>query len=262
MKRILALLLAVTCTMGTLCACGGATSGSGSAANDETSSFTNDDHDNSITVGIAQDLDESLDPYTITAAGTREVLFNIYEGLVNADSTGNFNPAVAKEYKLSADKLTYTFTLRDNIYLPLVLAGTDYREMQQKLRPIADQLGISDILAKYPYEVSGGQKQRAAVARALITDPQLILADEPTGALDSRSSDALLELFGELNGTGQTILMVTHSVNAASHAGRVLFLRDGQVYHQLYRGGESQEAQFRRISDTLTVLAGGGEPHA
>lgn len=155
-----------------------------------------------------------------------------------------------------------TFSLQDNIYLPLVLAGTDYRAMQDKLRPIADQLGISDILTKYPYEVSGGQKQRAAVARALITDPQLILADEPTGALDSRSSDALLELFGELNAAGQTILMVTHSVKAASHAGRVLFLRDGQVYHQLYRGGESQEAQFRRISDTLTVLAGGGEPHA
>ena len=155
-----------------------------------------------------------------------------------------------------------TFSLQDNIYLPLVLAGTDYQEMRKKLRPIADQLGIADILTKYPYEVSGGQKQRAAVARALITDPQLILADEPTGALDSRSSDALLELFGELNGAGQTILMVTHSVKAASHAGRVLFLRDGQVYHQLYRGGESQEAQFRRISDTLTVLAGGGEPHA
>ena len=155
-----------------------------------------------------------------------------------------------------------TFSLQDNIYLPLVLAGTDYQEMRKKLRPIADQLGISDILTKYPYEVSGGQKQRAAVARALITDPQLILADEPTGALDSRSSDALLELFGELNAAGQTILMVTHSVKAASHTGRVLFLRDGQVYHQLYRGGESQEAQFRRISDTLTVLAGGGEGHA
>ena len=155
-----------------------------------------------------------------------------------------------------------TFSLQDNIYLPLVLAGTDYQEIRKKLRPIADQLGISDILTKYPYEVSGGQKQRAAVARALITDPQLILADEPTGALDSRSSDALLELFGALNDAGQTILMVTHSVKAASHAGRVLFLRDGQVYHQLYRGGESQEAQFRRISDTLTVLAGGGEPHA
>ena len=155
-----------------------------------------------------------------------------------------------------------TFSLQDNIYLPLVLARTDYQAMRKKLRPIADQLGISDILTKYPYEVSGGQKQRAAVARALITDPQLILADEPTGALDSRSSDALLELFGALNAAGQTILMVTHSVKAASHAGRVLFLRDGQVYHQLYRGGESQEAQFRRISDTLTVLAGGGEPHA
>ena len=155
-----------------------------------------------------------------------------------------------------------TFSLQDNIYLPLVLAGTDYQEMRKKLRPIAAQLGIADILTKYPYEVSGGQKQRAAVARALITDPQLILADEPTGALDSRSSDALLELFGALNAAGQTILMVTHSVKAASHAGRVLFLRDGQVYHQLYRGGESQEAQFRRISGTLTVLAGGGEPHA
>lgn len=155
-----------------------------------------------------------------------------------------------------------TFTIQDNILLPLVLAGKSYDEMTSRLLPIAKDLGLTPLLKKYPYEVSGGQKQRAAVARALITDPQLILADEPTGALDSRSSDALLELFGELNGTGQTILMVTHSVKAASHAGRVLFLRDGQVYHQLYRGGESQEAQFRRISDTLTVLAGGGEPHA
>ena len=155
-----------------------------------------------------------------------------------------------------------TFSLQDNIYLPLVLAGTDCQEMRRRLRPLAEQLGIADILTKYPYEVSGGQKQRAAVARALITGPQLVLADEPTGALDSRSSDALLDLFGEINDGGQTILMVTHSVKAASHAGRVLFLRDGQVYHQLYRGGESREAQFRRISDTLTVLTGGGEDHA
>ena len=123
-------------------------------------------------------------------------------------------------------------------------------------------MGITDILSKYPYEVSGGQKQRAAVARALITDPQIILADEPTGALDSRASDNLLELFGEVNAEGQTIVMVTHSVKAASHAGRVLFLRDGEVYHQLYRGGESRESQFRRISDTLTVLAEGGGAHA
>ncbi|MCI8811815.1 MAG: ABC transporter ATP-binding protein [Oscillibacter sp.] len=155
-----------------------------------------------------------------------------------------------------------TFSLRDNIFLPLVLAGKDYEFMDAKLLPLAKQLGISDILEKYPYEVSGGQKQRCAAARALITEPQIVLADEPTGALDSRSSDGLLELFGEINREGQTILMVTHSVKAASHAGRVLFLRDGQVYHQLYRGGETQESQFRRISDTLTVLSQGGESHA
>mgnify|MGYP000541846534 FL=1 len=154
-----------------------------------------------------------------------------------------------------------TFSLRDNIFLPLVLVGRPYEEMERKLKPLAEQLGIADILIKYPYEVSGGQKQRAAVARALITDPQIVLADEPTGALDSRSSDNLLELFGEINKGGQTILMVTHSVKAASHAGRVLFLRDGRVYHQLYRGSESREAQFRRISDTLTVLTQGGENH-
>ena len=155
-----------------------------------------------------------------------------------------------------------TFSLQDNIFLPLVLAGVDYQVMRKKLAPLAEQLDISQILTKYPYEVSGGQKQRTAVARALITDPQIILADEPTGALDSRSSDHLLELFGEINAGGQTILMVTHSVKAASHAGRVLFLRDGQVYHQLYRGSESREGQFRRISDTLTVLAEGGGTHA
>ncbi len=155
-----------------------------------------------------------------------------------------------------------TFSLQDNIFLPLVLAGTGYQEMRQKLRPLAEQLGISQLLAKYPYEVSGGQKQRAAVARALITDPQLILADEPTGALDSRASDNLLDLFGEINAGGQTIVMVTHSVKAASHAKRVLFLRDGEVYHQLYRGEQTPEAQFAKISDTLTVLTQGGEPRA
>ena len=155
-----------------------------------------------------------------------------------------------------------TFSLQDNIFLPLVLAGEDYQSMSRKLRPIAEELGIAELLKKYPYEVSGGQKQRAAVARALITEPEIILADEPTGALDSKASDSLLRLFAEINARGQTILMVTHSVKAASHAGRVLFLRDGQVYHQLYRGEESQEVQFRRISDTLTVLSQGGETHA
>ena len=155
-----------------------------------------------------------------------------------------------------------TFSLQDNIFLPLVLAGEDYQSMSRKLRPIAEELGVAEVGEKYPCAVSGGQKQRAAVARALITEPEIILADEPTGALDSKASDSLLRLFAEINARGQTILMVTHSVKAASHAGRVLFLRDGQVYHQLYRGEESQEAQFRRISDTLTVLSQGGETHA
>ncbi len=151
-----------------------------------------------------------------------------------------------------------TFTLEDNIYLPLVLAGKSWRDMQEKLLPIAARLGITDILKKYPYEVSGGQKQRAAVARAMITQPRLILADEPTGSLDSRSTDELLRLFAEVNRLGQTILMVTHSVKAASSAGRVLFIRDGEVFHQIYRGGDSDAQFYQKISDTLTLLATGG----
>ncbi len=152
-----------------------------------------------------------------------------------------------------------TFTLEDNIYLPLVLAGKNYKEMQERLMPIAKKLGIAELLKKYPYEVSGGQKQRAAVARALITDPKLILADEPTGALDSRATDELLRLFSEINVTGQTILMVTHSVKAASHAGRVLFIKDGEVFHQIYRGNHTNEQMYQLISDTLTMLATGGD---
>ena len=155
-----------------------------------------------------------------------------------------------------------TFSLRDNILLPLVLAGERPAAMERKLMPLAQRLGISELLSKYPYEVSGGQKQRAAVARALITAPELILADEPTGALDSRASARLLELFEAINREGQTIVMVTHSVEAASHAGRVLFLRDGRVYHQLFREGESREHQVRRISDVLTGLTQGGEQDA
>lgn len=155
-----------------------------------------------------------------------------------------------------------TFTLKDNIYLPLVLAGRPYKEMENRLLPIAERLGITELLEKYPYEVSGGQKQRAAVARALITNPRLILADEPTGALDSHTTDSLLSLFSAINEGGQTLLMVTHSVKAASHAGRVLFLRDGEVYHQLYRGNMSFEEMFAKVSDTLTMLTTGGERHA
>ena len=155
-----------------------------------------------------------------------------------------------------------TFSLKDNILLPLVLAGREYPEMERALRPLAQRLEIEPLMEKFPYEVSGGQKQRCAVARALIPEPQIVLADEPTGALDSRAADQLLDLFGQINAGGQTILMVTHSVKAASHARRVLFLRDGEVYHQLYRGENTQEVQFGRISDTLTVLAQGGELHA
>ena len=151
------------------------------------------------------------------------------------------------------------FNLQDNIFLPLVLAGKKYPEMRQKLLPLAKGLGIEELLHKYPYEVSGGQKQRAAVARALITEPELILADEPTGALDSKAADELLDLFERIHESGQTILMVTHSVKAASRASRVLFIKDGEVFHQLYRGAHTSDEMFQKISDTLTVLTTGGE---
>ena len=152
-----------------------------------------------------------------------------------------------------------TFSLEDNIYLPLVLSGRKYEEMHKRMLPIAKQLGLMDLLKKYPYEVSGGQKQRAAVARALITKPQIILADEPTGALDSKSSDELLNLFTQINQNGQTILMVTHSVKAASNAKRVLFIKDGQVFHQIYRGNQTNEEMYQKITASLTVLSTGGE---
>jgi ABC-type antimicrobial peptide transport system, ATPase component len=152
-----------------------------------------------------------------------------------------------------------TFSLRDNILLPLVLSGRSVSEMKARLMPIADSLGIGDILNKYPYEVSGGQKQRAAAARALITHPKIILADEPTGALDSQSSSDLLRVFETINREGQTILMVTHSTDAASHAGRVLFIRDGVVFHQIYKGDCSNEQFYQIISDTLSMLRKGGE---
>ena len=170
-------------------------------------------------------------------------------------------PARQSGFVFQDFNLLDTFTLRDNIFLPLVLAKKPYSYMRAELQPIAEKLRIEDILEKYPYEVSGGQKQRAAVARALITHPQLVLADEPTGALDSRATDELLELFEQINDGGQTILMVTHSVKAASHAKRVLFIKDGEVFHQLYRGEMSREAMYGKIADTLTVLQSGVEGH-
>ena len=155
-----------------------------------------------------------------------------------------------------------TFSLRDNILLPLVLSGKKYPEMEKRLLPLADTLGITELLDKYPYEVSGGQKQRCAVARALITQPEIVLADEPTGALDSRAADSLMDLFSSINRAGQTVLMVTHSTSAASHAGRVLFIRDGAVYYQLYRENRGDGEMYRLISHTLTRLAAGGEQGA
>lgn len=155
-----------------------------------------------------------------------------------------------------------TFSIQDNIFLPLVLSNETFPVMSKKLNPISQKLGITDILSKFPYEISGGQKQRAAVARALITQPKLILADEPTGALDSHSTDELLKLFKSINEEGQTILMVTHSVKAASHAKRVLFIKDGEVFHQLYKGSVSDDELYQKISDTLTLIATGGERYA
>lgn len=152
-----------------------------------------------------------------------------------------------------------TFSLQDNIFLPLVLAGKGYQEMRARALPIAKELGIDGILEKYPYEVSGGQKQRAAVARALITGPKIVLADEPTGALDSRATDELLRLFGDINRSGQTIVMVTHSTKAASHASRVLFIKDGEVFHQLYRGESTNEEMYQKIANALTLMATGGD---
>ena len=183
---------------------------------------------------------------------------------------GGRNIVTIKEREISAfrcDNLGFvfqdfnlldTFSIQDNIFLPLVLAGRTFPEMNARLQPIAAKLEIEKILRKYPYEVSGGEKQRAAVARALITNPQLVLADEPTGALDSRATNSLLRLFEDINGEGQTIVMVTHSTKAASHAKRVLFLRDGEVFHQLYRAGMTEQDMFQKISDTLTTIATGG----
>lgn len=152
-----------------------------------------------------------------------------------------------------------TFSNKDNIFLPLVLSKENYTTMEKKLTYLAPMLGIDKLLEKYPYEVSGGQKQRVAVARALITEPEIILADEPTGALDSKSTDQLLDIFDHVNKEGQTIVMVTHSTKAASYASRVLFIRDGEVFHQIYKGNQTNEQMYQSISDTLTLLATGGK---
>ena len=141
-----------------------------------------------------------------------------------------------------------TFSVRDNILLPLVLSKVPYLEMECRLAPLADKLGLTELLDK-----------RTAAARALITNPHILLADEPTGALDSRAADGLLRMFGQINREGQTILMVTHSVRAASHAGRILFIKDGEVFHQLYRGRKTNDELYQNIADTLTMITTGGD---
>ena len=189
------------------------------------------------------------------------------EGEIELDGTSMQSMKEKNLAKFRRDRLGFVFqefnlldnfSVRDNIYLPLVLAGCSPAEMETRIRPIAEKLGISELLEKFPYEISGGQKQRVAVARAIITEPEMVLADEPTGALDSRSTDELLQQFSNINKDGQTILMVTHSIKAASTAGRVLFIKDGIVYHQIYRGDETNSEFYRKISDSLTALMGSG----
>lgn len=158
--------------------------------------------------------------------------------------------------------LLNTFNIKDNIFLPLVLQGKSVNEMSERLSKLAKLLEIEDILLKYPYEVSGGQKQRTAIARALITNPDILLCDEPTGALDSRTSEKILNLFEDIQASGQTILMVTHSTKAASHASRVLFIRDGEVYHELYRGDKKEDIFYEDIQSTLTLMERGKDFHA
>lgn len=153
------------------------------------------------------------------------------------------------------------FSIKDNILLPLVLSNTPVKEMESRLMPIVKKLGIAELIGHYPYEVSGGQKQRAAVARALITQPKLILADEPTGALDSKASQSLLETFEAINEAGQTIMMVTHSTRAAAHSNRVLFIQDGVVFNEIYRGNQTVDQFMEKISQTLMVLVNRGEQH-
>lgn len=152
-----------------------------------------------------------------------------------------------------------TFSVKDNILLPLVLANKKYKDMETKMLQVAKSLGIDKILNQYPYQISGGQKQRVAVARAIITNPTLVLADEPTGALDSKSTEQLLDVFDDINKVGHTIVMVTHSVKTASRANRVLFIKDGVVFHEIYKGDSTNTEMYQKISDSLTLIQSGGE---
>ncbi|MDD7764441.1 MAG: ABC transporter ATP-binding protein [Peptoniphilaceae bacterium] len=151
-----------------------------------------------------------------------------------------------------------SFSNRDNIYLPLVLSGVKPRQLNERVGEIAPILGISKLLDKFPSEISGGQKQRVAIARAIITKPHLLLADEPTGALDSRSSETIMNLFCDINQKGQTVLMVTHSLRCAAYSKRVLFIKDGRVYHEIYRGDGTHQEFMEKINQAQIMLSHGG----
>ena len=148
---------------------------------------------------------------------------------------------------------------KDNIIMPLVLANRSHKTIDARLAPLSQQLGIEHILDQFPYQSSGGEQQRVGIARALINQPKLLLADEPTGALDSKTSKQIMRLFQKINQRQQTILMVTHSNIDASYANRVLFIKDGRVYHEIYRGEETQSDFQRRIADSLAMLNERGE---
>lgn len=152
--------------------------------------------------------------------------------------------------------LLESFSNRDNIYLPLVLSGKSEEEMRNRANRLAAILGIEDILERYPYEVSGGQKQRIAFARALMNEPKLLLADEPTGALDSKSANIMMELMEKIHKQGQTVFMVTHSVKSAAFASRVLFIKDGIVYHEIYKGDLSRGEFAKKIHEAQVFLEG------
>ena len=186
--------------------------------------------------------------------------------IINGKSTKDFSDADWDSYRnhsigfvFQSYNLIPHQTVLSNVELALTLSGVSKSERRERAVRALESVGLGDQFDKKPNQMSGGQMQRVAIARALVNDPDILLADEPTGALDSKSTDELLRLFGEVNRGGQTILMVTHSVKAASCAGRVLFIRDGEVFHQLYRGDATNELFYQRISETLTMLAGGGE---
>ena len=188
--------------------------------------------------------------------------------LIDGKSLGDFSEKELRKQRESIGMIFQHFNLLmqksvlENVCFPLYIQGKKKQEARKRAEELLEIVGLKDKKKAYPSQLSGGQKQRVAVARALITEPRLILADEPTGALDSKAASLLLSMFGEINEAGQTILMVTHSAQAASHASRVLFIKDGEVFHQIYRGGKTRQEMYQMISDTLTILTTGGENHA